>query len=107
MKITCERGLIKKTGLIGFKWSANFAFRFKNPADPNLNLQFSLLIAELRKLTWVCSAFTDWLDLQADFPNEGHICSITITSVHKDENGNYLMGKILTDLKVSYRETHL
>ncbi|GEM_PF-3936935 len=106
MKITCERGLIKRTGLIGFKWTANFVFKFHNPAEPFVSRQFGSYITELRKLTGIFCYFTDWLTLQADYPDEGHICSITLTPADKDELDNYLLGKILTSLKISYREAH-
>ncbi len=77
MKITCERGLIKRTGLVGFKWSASFAFKISKGtlADG----QFESHVSEVRKLTGLCSVFVSWLNQQADFPSEGEICSITLT----------------------------
>lgn len=106
MKIECSRGRVNKTGLIDFKWNAKFTFALKEPTGQAISHQFGAYVAELRRLTGIFSAFTSWLVLQADYPNEGLICSITLTANHLDENNNYLAGKIIKEMMESYRKVH-
>jgi hypothetical protein len=105
MKVECYR-IRQESGSLGLKWTAKFTFSMRIPIDPVVNKLIATKLNELGRLKGVFAAFNDWVILQDDYRDEGLVSSIILTPAHKDELDNYLLGKILTELKSIYREIH-
>ena len=105
MRIECTRSQ-RKDGSMGFNWKARIGVSIENINRPFNCRPIMNQIHQLERLTPIFVIFTQWIVKEKGYPEQGSICSINITPDHIDENGNYLAGKILIELKRSYREAY-
>ena len=105
MKIACN-SIRQQNGVLKFKWTAKFSFSMRIPIDPIVNKLVVSNISELRKVSSIFLTFESWFYLQ-NYVDEGFITEIVLTDDHiEPENGNYLFGKILSELKQNFYKAH-